>query len=165
MPDRPGPLLMKDRNGCAHTESEIRWKVCSNGTRQYWRQCLGCGQLLGTPLPAAMGAKATRAVDEGARQQGVQAYLRDIREARATIKADRREEYSSYLQSAEWRAKRAKVLARAKGICEGCGDRRATQVHHLTYAHIRDELLFELVAVCDGCHEKIHPHMAEAARA
>ena len=40
-------------------------------------------------------------------------------------------------------------------MCEGCGVRRAAQVHHLTYEHVGDELLFELVAVCGQCHDRI----------
>ena len=34
--------------------------------------------------------------------------------------------------------------------------RPATQVHHLTYAHLGDELLFELISVCDDCRKRIH---------
>jgi hypothetical protein len=49
-----------------------------------------------------------------------------------------------------------KVLARAHGLCEGCGERTATQVHHLSYKRVFDEMLFDLVAVCDACHDKLH---------
>lgn len=70
--------------------------------------------------------------------------------------ASRRDEYRHYLNSPEWAEKRAAVLKRSKGICEGCLAEPATQVHHLTYDHIYDELLWELVAVCRRCHEKAH---------
>jgi len=66
------------------------------------------------------------------------------------------DDYTAYRKSPEWQKKRLKVLERAKGICEGCGENPATQVHHLTYAHIYDELLFELVALCRDCHSKCH---------
>jgi 5-methylcytosine-specific restriction endonuclease McrA len=69
---------------------------------------------------------------------------------------DFRAEHAKYLQTDAWKAKRAKVLERAKGICEGCLERPATQVHHVTYEHWKDELLFELVAVCRSCHLKAH---------
>jgi 5-methylcytosine-specific restriction endonuclease McrA len=65
--------------------------------------------------------------------------------------------YSEYLNSAEWQLVRAKVMARCRGFCEGCGEARATQVHHLTYAHVGEEFLFELVGLCDACHDRIHP--------
>jgi 5-methylcytosine-specific restriction endonuclease McrA len=69
-----------------------------------------------------------------------------------------RKEYEDYRRSEIWRMKRKKVLKRAKGICEGCLDAEATQIHHITYDHIGDELLFELVALCDACHRKCHPN-------
>lgn len=60
--------------------------------------------------------------------------------------------YNSYLQSPEWQQKRRAVLDRAKGRCEACGIRSATQVHHTTYAHVGNEPLFELRAICKECH-------------
>jgi 5-methylcytosine-specific restriction endonuclease McrA len=64
--------------------------------------------------------------------------------------------YREYLQGDVWRAKRARVLERAGGLCEGCREQPATQVHHLHYRRVFDELLFDLVAVCDECHAKLH---------
>lgn len=64
--------------------------------------------------------------------------------------------YNRYLQTPEWRERRRRVMARANGICEGCGEREATQVHHLTYTRVGHEMLFDLVAVCDACHRTIH---------
>ena len=61
--------------------------------------------------------------------------------------------YDEYLQSTEWRARRQAVLERANFTCQGCGTRRATQVHHLTYVHAGHEMLWELVAICEPCHE------------
>lgn len=65
-------------------------------------------------------------------------------------------DYDAYLQSPEWAERRRRVLRRAGGICEGCLTNRATQVHHLTYARVRAEMLFDLVAICGDCHERIH---------
>jgi 5-methylcytosine-specific restriction endonuclease McrA len=64
--------------------------------------------------------------------------------------------YNKYLQSDDWKAKRGKVLERCDGLCEGCREAPATQVHHLTYNHVGDELLYELVGICDACHERVH---------
>lgn len=58
--------------------------------------------------------------------------------------------------SAEWRAKRQAVLRRDAGRCQASFEictRRATEVHHLTYRHWRNEPLFDLVAVCNSCHD------------
>lgn len=64
--------------------------------------------------------------------------------------------YNAYLSSEAWRDRRRKVLSRANGRCEGCLDRTATQVHHTTYAHVGNEPLWELRAICDTCHEALH---------
>jgi 5-methylcytosine-specific restriction endonuclease McrA len=75
--------------------------------------------------------------------------------------------YDEYLRSPTWREKRRGVLLRCDGMCEGCGDQRATQVHHKSYPQdvmpgsdewIRLEKLFDLVALCDECHSDLHPH-------
>lgn len=66
--------------------------------------------------------------------------------------------YSEYLKTPAWRGKRQQVLQRAGGLCEGCRSAAPDRVHHLTYEHAGDELLYELVALCVPCHQKAHPH-------
>lgn len=61
--------------------------------------------------------------------------------------------YDGYLRSPKWREKHNLVLARENSLCEACRRRRATQVHHTTYAHVGNEPLFELRAICKECHE------------
>jgi hypothetical protein len=74
-------------------------------------------------------------------------------------------DYSEYLSSPIWLGKRARVLQRANDTCEGCGCRRAWQVHHLRYPRncrpgsdewVRQEKLFDLIAICRECHEDVH---------
>lgn len=66
--------------------------------------------------------------------------------------------HTLYLRSAEWAARRAAVMARDRWRCKArlmnCQE-RATQVHHLTYRHWKNEPLFDLIAVCESCHKKI----------
>lgn len=64
--------------------------------------------------------------------------------------------YDTYLQTPEWETRRKAVMARARNTCEGCQAADATQVHHLTYERVGNEMLFDLVAVCDDCHAQIH---------
>lgn len=65
-------------------------------------------------------------------------------------------DYQEYLRTDGWERTRSKVLGRAHHVCEGCGERRATQVHHLNYEDPRgEEMLFNLVALCSDCHEKV----------
>lgn len=63
--------------------------------------------------------------------------------------------YNTYLESSVWKEKRRAVLLRAQGVCEGCRNAMATEVHHLTYERVGREPLFDLVAVCKPCHDEI----------
>jgi 5-methylcytosine-specific restriction endonuclease McrA len=63
--------------------------------------------------------------------------------------------YQVYLRSPVWAERRRKVLDRASGTCEGCLSARATEVHHVTYAHVGEEFLWELRAICRSCHERV----------
>ena len=71
------------------------------------------------------------------------------------------ERYSAYLQTAEWQTLRARVLDRCQRVCEGCGERPAADVHHLSYRHVGQEFLFELVGLCRECHERLHSTSGE----
>jgi 5-methylcytosine-specific restriction endonuclease McrA len=67
-------------------------------------------------------------------------------------------EHEKYLASDAWAERRAAALLRDKGQCQaqldGCTG-RASQVHHLTYRHWRNEPLFDLASVCTRCHDQI----------
>lgn len=66
------------------------------------------------------------------------------------------EEYHQYLNTAEWHYKKEQVMKRDNNLCQACLEHKATAVHHLTYKHVYNEPLFDLVAVCEHCHKKIH---------
>jgi len=63
--------------------------------------------------------------------------------------------YQKYLNSDKWRRKRNDIL-RCHRLCQICHHRRATQVHHKTYARIFQERLSDLQAVCGQCHMEFH---------
>lgn len=67
--------------------------------------------------------------------------------------------HNEYLRSAAWRNLRADVLHRDEYACQMCLKARATHVHHLTYKRWRKEKPFDLVSLCDACHETQHSHM------
>jgi hypothetical protein len=79
---------------------------------------------------------------------------------RAERRAEWWDRYDNYLCSEEWARKRGLVLARDGNRCQarldGCS-MFARQVHHLTYRHVFNEPLFDLVAVCESCHDQLHP--------
>jgi len=65
--------------------------------------------------------------------------------------------HNEYLLTDQWKAIRLKVLKRDNFLCQGCLEAPATEVHHLDYAHWKNELMFELLSVCSNCHHnRIH---------
>jgi 5-methylcytosine-specific restriction endonuclease McrA len=73
--------------------------------------------------------------------------------------------YEEYLLTPEWQRRRQLVMRRCNMICEGCGMRRAVQVHHLRYPQyclpgsvrwLETEKLWDLQAACRECHEDVH---------
>jgi hypothetical protein len=149
---------------CLHQRVEIRQRKHGGGATHVYRQCVTCGTSVGTALkkspdllnspPWKDDHEAKYIADREAERVAI--LQKHVRKQKSGDEV-RNREYDDYLATPEWRAKRAKVLKRANGICEGCLERNATQVHHLTYEHIRREFMFELIAVCEECHTRLHP--------
>jgi len=64
--------------------------------------------------------------------------------------------YDTYIKSEKWRQKAAMVRKRDNNICQACLSTPAQAVHHITYEHIYNEPLFDLVSICHKCHSSIH---------
>jgi 5-methylcytosine-specific restriction endonuclease McrA len=164
---RASPELVQDyRNwlaeGCEEHEFEVVAVQARNGSLMYRRQCVRCGNPSGQWISKekVTDAETVKKVPADLREE--YAKQRDARwkavQGRHVV-AQLREgdsDYADYLSSPEWKAKRLKVLRRADNICEGCGERKATEVHHLSYRHVGNEFLWELVAICDDCHQRVH---------
>ena len=144
---------------CGSRENELRRRVVSNGAIQYRFQCLGCGKSLSNAFPHSAVEERREPWnewDEALQEKYWRAKRRKNTEDFASGRPRWFSEYDEYLASDAWRGLRERVLKRAGHMCEGCGEQRARQVHHLTYAHLRREFLFELVSLCDECHSRIH---------
>ena len=153
---------------CAHESLELRKRKVKGGAIQYVKQCLSCGNAMPQPIkqeaalsinkgnePVAFDEK--KQFDWSVKKENAYREIKDRYEASKDVEiAQHSEWYRVYLQSSEWKLKRKKVLARAKNICEGCADKPASEVHHISYANIGDELLYQLVALCEDCHRKAH---------
>lgn len=72
--------------------------------------------------------------------------------------------YHDYLDSEAWKTKRALVLNRDRHQCQGCCQKPATTIHHLTYDNVFNEPLYDLVSLCDECHEKAHHQKKDRRR-
>jgi 5-methylcytosine-specific restriction endonuclease McrA len=86
------------------------------------------------------------------RLEDVRRTYEEHREERQREYEDRLQRYDEYILSDEWRAKRMIVLARDRYRCQICESTSGLEVHHLTYAHLYAEHLFELVTLCARCH-------------
>jgi len=162
---------------CKHEQQEPMRMTIADGRTQVVKCCTSCGQRCGTP----MGQK-DRAWVESLKWLPAELYegyrARRNRERNAIMLELARKQfaergrftnsYRDYIASPEWKSRRAKVMKRCGGVCEGCGDSPAVEVHHLSYRHFMEEFLFELVGVCERCHDRYHedeesPEEREAA--
>ncbi len=149
---------------CVHQNSILCLRVFSNGTVHYQKQCQNCGAAVGSAkkrsslsdqeiLNAVTWNNEIEARFKAESQRAAKAQRESDYHCRRVI---RKADYEAYLKTPQWHAKRTLVMERESGMCQGCQFGRATEVHHLTYAHIFDELLYELVALCGACHDKAH---------
>ena len=66
------------------------------------------------------------------------------------------DEYLTYLNSDKYKnGIRAKRLAFDKYRCVMCGTGKNLEVHHITYARLGYEDLYDLVTLCKKCHREI----------
>jgi 5-methylcytosine-specific restriction endonuclease McrA len=148
---------------CRHPDMEIRRVTVVGGATQFRMQCQSCGTFQGQAIPHSSVSDVSphdAALPVRYRQKREDEYSTIIQ--RHVWKQKGRDtawwqKYKDHLKSPGWKAKRLKVLQRAQGQCEGCAERPANEVHHLTYEHVCEEFLFELVALCSVCHARIHP--------
>jgi hypothetical protein len=170
------------------------------GAIAYRFRCLLCLDMGSNPVPHAKVSADTKAalpllhrigdeyerIDWNARpldERAVHFAAKREAEAEAAFFAERQrrvietdgrdwgEQYDAYLASPTWAAKRRRVLDRAGGVCEGCGERPAVQVHHLHYPRAWPgsprwtalEKLYDLRALCVECHSDLHLHLKGAA--
>ncbi|SRR6266849_6211614 len=162
-PELKADLDAYQKSHCEHLEVEVRQRRDGGGASHFYRQCIECGRSVGSALKktpeltnSPLWKDDHEAKYEADRKSQYNRILqKHIRKQKSGGDGFKRE-YDIYLSTPSWQAKRAKVMKRAGGLCEGCLERNATQVHHLTYDHIFDEFMFELVAVCDECHARLH---------
>ena len=145
---------------CQHPNARPCLRTLSNKTTAIYAQCPECGAVASNAMRkdaftpeqlAALPAFDEQLKDSGWKEERERAVALSEQQL-----AEQRARYAQYLLTPAWRAKREQVLMRDHFQCQGCRAATATQVHHLTYDHICDELLFELVSLCKSCHERCH---------
>jgi hypothetical protein len=66
------------------------------------------------------------------------------------------ESYEKYINSQQWRNRRARFLKKHGLKCCICGNFGVIHVHHLTYERLGNERDSDLQVVCEQCHNGIH---------
>lgn len=144
---------------CNHKLTEIRYKVTSNGNKQYATQCLTCGANTdGRWLPQkGLDIPSIKSWDDAIASE-YQKKMATIRQGRLVQeRIARHEEYERYIRESDhWQEIRTKVLRRDGHICRGCLENNATEIHYMNYRSLYAELMFDLVALCRDCHKKAH---------
>ncbi|MEI6322000.1 MAG: hypothetical protein WCP60_02710 [bacterium] len=152
---------------CHHYESESRIKLDSMGNPRIVLQCITCGKRMSKDIstenftPAQLDAMP-RWDAQLQKKFYALAGIAWYEQKKANDGASLPKDSEDYLLSDKWKGICDKVMARAKMTCEGCGSKPAVQVHHLTYRRFGDEMLFDLVAVCEECRGKINSHTGNA---
>ena len=129
----------------SHPTPELRRLVNSAGTVTFTWQCQECG--------CRLGDVKSRLVDGRDHVKLLDHSLRENRRSGWTLTSSQAATpYGDYIQSEEWRRRRAPVLQRSGGICEFCQNAPAVHVHHLHYQTLGNERTCDLVACCGACH-------------
>lgn len=64
--------------------------------------------------------------------------------------------YADYLKSPEWAQKRQRALRFAGFRCQLCNSPERLNVHHRTYERLGQELMGDLITLCNDCHSIFH---------
>lgn len=154
---------IKGSFSCAHVKTTLTRYTCANNSIQYVMQCNRCKARVGNAIPyrklTHWQRKNAPPFDSDGRSAMRDELSHQYQLHRETFNSEAWwEAYNEYLDSPEWKNKRARVLARDNDKCterrKGCTE-RATEVHHLTYDNVGNEPLEDLTSVCHNCHEQI----------
>lgn len=146
---------------CRHEYRQLRRRVIRNGEIRYHRQCVLCGDAGNavSKREAEAGLEVPAFDDDLGLRYSKWLYgkRRELQQREFEVSHQKwLEEKEVYWKSYDWKAKRAKVIARCGNVCEGCGDCSVQVVHHLVNDDYENAFLFNLVGLCHACHHRIH---------
>jgi hypothetical protein len=164
----------KKQNGheCKCEKFDVIYKEDTNGGCWYYRQCINCFKIIWIKGSDIKSGKftvnkytlRTKEHDQKAVNYQKNLVIKYSQYRSGAFNAqveEMKKAYHEYLDSDQWSAKREMCLTRDNHLCQGCLNAKATIAHHLTYHNVTDELLFQLISVCQVCHDKIHKNNEE----
>ena len=157
----------EERWKCECKDKRPKFKITESGAKTFGFQCEKCGiwdrkkrEHFGFDIPTNPFSQEIRNQFRDSRNaegQKVIEIWQAIRAEKYKNESVRwRKDYVDYLSSERWKQKRKIALERDGYKCQGCLTKAASEVHHLSYKNIGNELLFELVSLCHDCHKRIH---------
>lgn len=151
---------------CQHV-GELRYLTASNGRKMYRIQCTRCGDKLSKGWePYPKDTTGIKEWDYGLAEQKRKKDQEAYRSASQQKAQEWHRQHEEYIRNSPiWQGKRRALYARLGGECQakmcGCSG-QAEDVHHLSYAHLGDEPLWELKPVCRHCHQRLHERSVNA---
>lgn len=147
---------------CECTDRRYVKKTKSNGSIEVRSQCQRCGDAIAVKRASLSPTVDINALPESS-DDAKKARSEKMNARRTELASDSQSKkdaefwsiYSEYMQSDQWKSRRRAVFERDKHVCQACLIRKAEQVHHLTYQHVFNEPLFDLISVCKLCHDDI----------
>lgn len=87
-------------------------------------------------------------------------HLPQIKKYKSQLRRQKRSKYDDFYDSSSWKHMRDYILSKNNYICEECR-KPADTVHHIIYLKLDEGWNLRLkesnlMAVCRGCHNKIH---------
>lgn len=145
-----------DVKQCEHELTPLRLEI-SNGAIQVRMYCKKCFYLDGKSLKQSDYDLTTLLLKKHSdyTEFKTKRFLEEKQQIDEFLKQNcpsLREVYDDYIISEQWKKVRDEIMQRDEYICRICGG-AATEVHHLTYRHLKSEYEFELVSLCRKCHE------------
>jgi hypothetical protein len=139
---------------CEHESIPVKMMI-SNGAIQLRLLCKNCFFLDPKPKKLAdyPNVKMERSLEKLNNYKLIQETPTEefIKRLRDNKHLAFREDYEIYINSEAWKEKRKQILFRDNYQCQICFS-KATDVHHLTYYHFKNEYDFELISLCNKCH-------------
>lgn len=156
-------IVIKTNSCCNLPNLQYRKSITQNGNFQLYKQCLNCGyvprRLYKFKNDNNINIDEIQLLDKLRSDAAISNQIDSMKNMSLTISNIKKTLFFSklnqYYNTDKWKLKREKVLKRDNFLCQACLNKKAIQVHHLTYKHVFDEPLFELVSICIACHTKI----------
>jgi len=147
---------------CKCENIEVRERTYRDGRKALFEQCVDCGAAHGSAIKRTPELESKGQIKSWAEAKAfdMDAFSRIRsaleRERRDYLSKTAQKEHIAYIDSDDWKQMRKKVLKRDNYLCQGCLTAKATEVHHMTYQHWKEEFAWELYSVCRACHERYH---------